>query len=56
VLVVLDVPAHQHLRTVLDRFHEPSWRREHKGFGRYPEDHLWFAAEGVREIEDALAS
>ncbi|MEJ2865126.1 hypothetical protein WCD58_28470 [Actinomycetospora sp. OC33-EN07] len=48
------VIADRHLRTVLDSYHEPAWRREHKGYGRYPEDHLWFAAQGLREIDDAL--
>lgn len=45
----------RHLYEVLDRYHDRNWRREHKGFGGYPEDHLWRAAQGLREIDDALA-
>jgi hypothetical protein len=46
--------SRDHLRSVLDRFWEPDWRREHKGFGIYPEEHLWRAAEAVAELEAAL--
>lgn len=46
--------ARRHLATVLDHYHDRDWRREHQGFGVYPEDHLWRAAQGLREIEDAL--
>lgn len=45
----------RHLREVLDRYWDRDWRADHKGLGIYPEDHLWRAAEGVRQIEDALA-
>jgi hypothetical protein len=44
------------LRQVLDRYWDVDWRREHKGFGVQPEDHLWRAAEAVHEIETALAA
>ena len=47
------VDCRRHLRHVLDRYWEESWRREHRGFGIQPEDHLWRASEAVREIEDA---
>lgn len=43
-----------HLKRVTDRFPEREWRREHKGFGTYPEDHLWRAAQGYLELRDAL--
>jgi hypothetical protein len=46
--------ARLHLRDVVDRYGEPGWRREHKGFGVYPEDHLWWAARGFLELETAL--
>jgi hypothetical protein len=54
VLMVLDL-SRRHLHPVLDRFHEPDWRRSLRGSGRYAEDHLGSAAQGLREIEDALA-
>lgn len=44
----------RHLATVLDSYHDHDWRRDHKGFGVYPEDHLWRAAQAVRELTDAL--
>lgn len=44
-----------HLRRVLDSYWDRDWRQDHKGFGTYPEHHLWRAAEAVREVEDALA-
>jgi hypothetical protein len=45
----------QHLATMLDSYHDRDWRRAHKGYGVYPEDHLWRAAQTVRELTDALA-
>ena len=27
-------------------YSEREWRREHKGLGIYPEDHLWRASHG----------
>jgi len=44
-----------HLDHVTDSFYERDWRREHKGFGIYPGDHLRWAAAGYRAIEKALA-
>jgi hypothetical protein len=44
----------RHLATVLDRYHDRDWRREHTGGGVYPEDHLWRAAQAVRELTDAI--
>jgi hypothetical protein len=49
----LDV-SRRHLRRVLDGYWDSHWRREHRGYDGTPEDHLWRAAQGVREIEDAL--
>ena len=42
------------LRTVLDEYWEHPWRNDHKGYGIHPEDHLWRAAYGLQQIEDAL--
>lgn len=47
--------SRHHLRQVLDRYWEPDWRRDHKGYEDAPEDHLWRAAQAASEIEDALA-
>lgn len=46
--------ARRHLDEVLDRYHEHAWRREHKGQGTYPEDHLWRASRALREIDHAI--
>jgi hypothetical protein len=46
--------ARRHLADVLDHYYDQDWRRENEGFGVHPEDHLWRAAQGLREIEDAL--
>lgn len=46
--------SRRHLATVLDRYHDRDWRREHTGHGSSPEDHLWRAAQAVRELTDAL--
>ena len=52
-LAIEAVDCRRHLRHVLDHYWEESWRREHRGFGIQPEDHLWRAFEAVRETEDA---
>jgi hypothetical protein len=44
-----------HLREVLDRYWEGSWRRRHSGDGIHPDDHLWRAAWAVQSMRDALA-
>jgi len=54
-LAIEAVDCRRHLRHVLDHYWDGSWRREHRGFGIQPEDHLWRASEAVREIEDAMA-
>jgi hypothetical protein len=46
--------ARLHLRQVVDQYDDPGWRREHKGFGVYPEDHLWWAAKGFLDLDAAL--
>jgi hypothetical protein len=46
--------SRRYLRLVLDGCRQGSWRREHRGPDGTPEDHLWRAAQAVREIEDAL--
>lgn len=47
--------SEQHLGDVLDQYWDGSWRREHKGGGIYPDDHLWRAASAVQSMRDALA-
>ena len=46
--------SRQHLNEVLDRYHEREWQRDHRSGGMYPEDHLWWAAEAFRELDDAM--
>jgi hypothetical protein len=48
--------SRRHLEHVVDSYHDRSWRRDHKGFGVYPEDHLWWAARGWLELDDALGA
>ncbi len=48
------VGSRAHLESVLNDYWKPYWRREHRGWGVYPEDHLWRAAEAVHDIETAL--
>ena len=48
--------ALSHLRDVADRYWEPGWRREHKGSGGHPEDHLWRAVHGYLDLLDASES
>ena len=43
-----------HLRTVVQRYWDRDWRRQHKGYDESPEDHLWRAAAAVTEMQDAL--
>lgn len=46
--------SHRHLRTILDGYWDPAWRRRHKGPDESPEDHLWRAATAVADILDTL--
>jgi hypothetical protein len=48
-----DVSRRQ-LARVIDRFYDRDWRHEHKYQGVFPQDHLWWAAAGFREVDDAL--
>jgi hypothetical protein len=48
--------ARWHLRAVQRQYWEPDWRREHKGFGIYPETHLWNAVWGYLDLYDAAQS
>jgi len=48
--------ALRHLREVRDSYWQHEWRREHRGFGRYPENELWEAVEGYLDILDASRS
>ena len=48
------IVSRRHLRDVLQRYWTPAWRRKHKGHDQSPEDHLWRAATGVADMEDAL--
>jgi hypothetical protein len=46
--------SRRHLRETLDHYWDQDWRREHKGFGERPEDHLWRAASAVADMTEAL--
>jgi hypothetical protein len=41
------------LRAVRDSYWDQQWRREHRGFGRYPENELWDAIDGYLDLYDA---
>lgn len=41
------------LREVRDRYWDHDWRREHRRYGRYPENDLWEAVEGYLDLLDA---
>ena len=40
----------RHLRDVHRSYWDQKWRREHRGFGRYPEHELWEAVEGYLDL------
>ena len=42
------------LRVVRDMYWDRDWRHEHRGGGRYPENHLWEAADGYLDLLDAV--
>ena len=46
--------SRRHLHSVLDRYHDRDWQRDHRGFGMYPEDHLWWAAEAFLDLDEAI--
>jgi hypothetical protein len=43
-----------HLRSVLDRYWDEKWRRQHSGYGGPPEAHLWRAASAVADMAAVL--
>jgi len=45
-----------HLREVRDKYWDRDWRREHRGYGRYPENELWEAVGGFLDLADASRS
>ena len=45
-----------HLREIRDKYWDHGWRREHRGYGRYPENELWDAVEGYLDLLDASRS
>ncbi len=45
-----------HLREVRDKYWDHDWRRERRGYGRYPENELWEAVEGFLDLVDASRS
>jgi hypothetical protein len=42
------------LRVVRELYWDRDWRDEHRGGGRYPEHHLWEAADGYLDLLDAM--
>lgn len=46
--------SRRYLRTVVDGYWDPAWRRHHKGPDESPEDHLWRAATAAADILDSL--
>jgi hypothetical protein len=46
--------ARKHLESVVDSYHDRDWRKSHKGFGVYPEDHLWWATKGLLDLDNAI--
>jgi hypothetical protein len=46
--------ALRQLRVVREMYWDRDWRHEHRGGGRYPEHHLWEAADGYLDLLDAV--
>lgn len=42
--------SERRLRKVLDSYWDQRWRRAHRYFGTYPEDHLWRATYGYLDV------
>jgi hypothetical protein len=40
---------------VVEGYWDREWRADHKGFGSYPDDHLWRAAHGYLDLRHGLA-
>ncbi|WP_166351583.1 DUF7711 family protein [Phytoactinopolyspora limicola] len=43
-----------YLRHVRDEYWKRGWRSQHKGYGIYPENHLWNAVDGYFDLLDAV--
>lgn len=41
------------LRVISQEYWDRDWRGEHRGGGRYPENHLWDAVDGYLNLLDA---
>jgi len=48
--------AFRHLREVHGSYWDRDWRREHRGYERYPENELWDAVDSYLELRDAAGS
>jgi hypothetical protein len=48
--------ALRRLRAVHASYWDRDWRQENRGFGRYPEHHLWEAVDGYLDLYDATRS
>ena len=46
-------PLLAHLREVRDKYWDHGRRREHRCYGRYPENEMWDAVEGYLDLLDA---
>lgn len=46
--------ARDNLARVTASYHDQTWRREHRGGGIYPDEHLWSATAAFLELDDAL--
>lgn len=44
----------RHLADAVAGFYDREWRREHTGDGVYPGDHLWWAAAGYLDFDNAV--
>ncbi|KUL29194.1 DUF7711 family protein [Actinoplanes awajinensis] len=44
-----------HLRRVEGSYWEREWRRDNRGGGTYPENHLWDATHGYLDLLDAIS-
>lgn len=44
------------LHTVDQKYWDRDWRGEHRGGGRYPENHLWEAVDGYLDLLEAVAA
>jgi hypothetical protein len=53
LLIERDV-GRRHLAFVTESFYDRDWRREHRGDGVHPEDHLWWATAGFLDLDDAI--